>query len=116
MPTIKEKKYLITINQGATFRRTFTWKTATGNPMNLTGSSIIFQLKSMSGNSKVTTFGEDYVSIDDGAKGIFTITIPAEQTELLLFDRARYLITITLSNGDVVNLLQGDVKIIKKFS
>lgn len=100
--------YDITIEQGATFTLSLTWKDSTGNPVNLTGYSARMQVRTSYEAEdtlvSLTSSGGDIVL--GGALGTIIITIAASATQTLQLDEAVY--DLELVNGaTVTRLLQG---------
>jgi selenophosphate synthetase-related protein len=100
--------YDITIEQGATFTMSLTWKDSTGSPVNLTGYTARMQVRenyeSDSTLVSLTSSGGDIVL--GGALGTIAVTIAATATQLLQLDEAVY--DLELVNGaTVTRLLQG---------
>lgn len=100
--------YDITIEQGATFTLSLTWKDSTGAPVNITGYTARMQVRenyeSESTLVSLTSSGGDIVL--GGALGTIAITIAASVTQLLQLDEAVY--DLELVNGaTVTRLIQG---------
>ena len=100
--------YDITIEQGATFTLSLTWKDSTDAPVNITGYTARMQVRenyeAESTLVSLTSSGGDIVL--GGALGTIAITIAASVTQLLQLDEAVY--DLELVNGaTVTRLLQG---------
>ena len=100
--------YDITIEQGATFQMSLTWKDSTGAPVNITGYSARMQVRENYEAEdtlvSLTSAGGDIVL--GGALGTIAITIAASATQILQLDEAVY--DLELVNGaTVTRLLQG---------
>lgn len=100
--------YDITIEQGATFQMSLTWKDSTGAAVNITGYTARMQVRenyeAESTLVSLTSSGGDIVL--GGALGTIAITIGASATQLLQLDEAVY--DLELVNGaTVTRLLQG---------
>jgi hypothetical protein len=100
--------YDITIEQGATFQMSLTWKDSTGAAVNITGYTARMQVRenyeSDSTLVSLTSSGGDIVL--GGALGTIAVTIAASVTQLLQLDEAVY--DLELVNGaTVTRLLQG---------
>lgn len=100
--------YDITIEQGATFQMSLTWKDSTGAAVNITGYTARMQVRenyeAESTLVSLTSSGGDIVL--GGALGTIVITIGASVTQLLQLDEAVY--DLELVNGaTVTRLLQG---------
>jgi len=99
--------YDITIEQGATFAMSLTWKDSTGNPVNLTGYTARMQVRT---NYEAEDTLVSLVSPTDiilgGALGTIAVTIAASVTQSLQLDEAVY--DLELVNGaTVTRLIQG---------
>jgi len=100
--------YDITIEQGATFALTATWKDNTGSPINLSGYSARMQVRTSYEAEEtlvsLTSSGGDIVL--GGALGTIVITIAASVTQGLQINEGVY--DLELINGaTVTRLLQG---------
>lgn len=100
--------YDITIEQGATFQMSLTWKDSTGAAVNITGYTARMQVRenyeAESTLVSLTSSGGDIVL--GGALGTIVITIGASVTQVLQLDEAVY--DLELVNGaTVTRLLQG---------
>ena len=100
--------YDITIEQGATFTLSLTWKDSTGAAVNITGYTARMQVRenyeSESTLVSLTSAGGDIVL--GGALGTIAVTIAASVTQLLQLEEAVY--DLELVNGaTVTRLLQG---------
>ena len=112
-------KYSFTIEQGATFTRTFKYKDADGNPFDLDGYTVRMQIRtSHSSLAPIDTFdngGEGGFDLTAAAgaseKNIITLTISAAQTAAFTFDQALYDIELESGGGVVTRLLQGKIKL-----
>ena len=130
--------YNFTIEQGTTFQRTFKYKDASGNPLDLTDHDIRMQLRDTladtPGSTKFFEFGSGSAFSLAGSGGLFivssseagaaatpavfdqfTLFISSSATENMDFESALYDIEIQeSSSGIVTRLLQGKVKISKE--
>lgn len=101
--------YNLTIDQGATFVRTFTWTDAAGDPIDVTGYSAEFQVRESTRSPDVvlsaSTAGST-ISVS-GGDGEFTITIPASSTRSVPEGSYVYDVEITSPGGVVTRLVQG---------
>jgi hypothetical protein len=100
--------YDITIEQGATFQMSLTWKDSTGSPVNLTGYSARMQVRSSYESEdtlvSLTSTGGDIVL--GGALGTIAVTIAATVTGPLVCEEAVY--DLELINGtQITRLIQG---------
>ena len=132
--------YNFTIEQGTTFQRTFKYKDASGNPLDLTDHDIRMQLRDTladtPGSTKFFEFGSGSEFSLAGSGGLFilrsseasiaensdpakldqfTLFISASTTENMSFESAVYDIEIEeTDSGIVTRLLQGKIKISKE--
>lgn len=120
-------KYDFSIEQGTSFKMSLIYKDSTGNPVNLTGwcARLIWKTNT----NTVQTFSSDNIdhnvykfTIDD-ASGKLTLMIPANTTNSLNFNTAKY--DLELQSPDdlyagggkyTTRLLFGTVNIVKRFS
>lgn len=102
--------YNLTIDQGATWYQTVTYKDANGNPINLTGYSAALQLRtsysaaSASLSISTSTTG---ITIPTPANGTIVINVPAVTTAALIAQDYVYDLEITSGTGVVTRLIQG---------
>lgn len=107
-------RYDMTIYQGATFNRVFTWRV--GNPatnVNLTGYAARMQLRSKPDSGTVileATTSNGRITLG-GAAGTITLTIPADVTEDLAPNQYAYDIEMVAFDGEVTRLLDGFVTV-----
>ena len=127
--------YNFTIEQGTTFQRTFKYKDASGNPLDLSDHSVRMQIRSDKADNTTSflhEFGSGSEFSTQGSGGLFllsssvagqavskvdqfTLFISASTTENMDFESALYDIEIQeSSSGIVTRLLQGKVKISKE--
>jgi len=104
--------YDITIEQGATFQMSLTWKDSTNSPVNLSGYTARMQVRSNYEAEdtlvSLTSAAGDIVL--GGALGTIVITIAASVTQLLQIEEAVY--DLELVNGlTVTRLIQGKATI-----
>src|SRR5215207_9195643 len=103
-------KYDFTIEQGATFRRTLTWKDEDGNPIDLTGCTARLKIYRSNGTDiKLLTTDTDGGITLGGPAGTIELYLSDEATADLDFDTARYVLKITSPNTDVTPLVRGTV-------
>jgi len=105
----------ITIEQGATFNPTMTWKDQNGDAINLTGYSARMHIRADIDDAsfihEATT--ENFEIVLGGTAGTIVFNISAATTEAFTFDTAVY--DLELVNGTIVNrLLRGDVILSKE--
>jgi len=105
------------IEQGADFNNTITYEDASGNKINISGSSITLKAKDNRSDTDFVinlTVGSG-ITLSNPSQGEFTIAIPAATTATYDWNRAFYDLDITISNV-VTRLLQGQVQVIKSVS
>lgn len=109
-------QYDITIEQGATFLRTVTWRDSLGALINLSGYTARMQVRAKKSSDVVlveanTTNG--YIVLG-GAAGTIAITIPAAITAPLSFVNGVYDLEVVSGGGIVTRLLEGGVELSKE--
>ena len=124
--------YNFTIEQGTTFQRTFKYKDANGDPLDLMGHDVRMQIRSDKADN-TTSFLHEFGSGSEfstaGSGGLFILTssvgnseidqftlfISASTTTSMSFESAVYDIEIENTGSNVVTrLLQGKIKISKE--
>lgn len=108
--------YNFTIEQGATFKRTFKYKDDNGDALNLSSHAIRMQIRKNVGGDLVSSFtteGTDKFTVGGVGNNEFTLIISAGTTSTYTFNTAVYDIEIELS-GEVTRLLQGKIKLSKE--
>lgn len=100
-----------TIERGATFTRPITW-TIDGEPVDLTGASATMRLTNRAGAALTLTSNPAAGITLGGAAGTITLSITAVQTAALTAATLRHVLNVTLSDGTVHRLLQGDARVI----
>ena len=115
--------YNFTIEQGTTFRRTFKYKSSTGDPISLENHEIRMQIRKTvesstselsitesSGNgTPATSFDVSTTNTNE-----FDLIISKEDTAAMSFNTAVYDIEIQDTSGNVTRLLQGKIKLSKE--
>jgi hypothetical protein len=97
--------YDILCEQGATFRKTFTWLDENEQPVDLTGCSARMQVRP---SHKGTTTWLDLTGIAmDPALGQLLVVLTATVTAALPVSRGVYDLEVVHPTGDVTRLLQG---------
>lgn len=96
------------IRSGATYRLSMTWRNPDSTPVNLTGCVPAMKFKDSSNNLLFDLAAEGCLSIV-AATGVIDIDLTAAQTAGLAFSNARFDLLMTMSNGDVLQLLAGTV-------
>jgi hypothetical protein len=105
--------YNITVFQGTTFSRVFTWKDSDDAPIDLTGYTARLQVRASAQSEDVLlelTSEDDEITLGDEA-GTITLTMDPDATDALDFDRAYYDLELESSGGQVTRLLQGAFRI-----
>lgn len=99
----------ITINQGATFELTVTWKDSTGAAINLTGYSARMQVReTYSSSSTIVSLTNGSGITLGGAAGTIAILISATTTAALTAPFSGvYDLELVSAGGVVTRLLQG---------
>ena len=102
-------RFDITINQGATFELTVTWKDSTGAAINLTGYSARMQVReTYSSASTVVSLTNGSGITLGGAAGTIAILISATTTAALTAPFSGvYDLELVSAGGVVTRLLQG---------
>lgn len=101
--------YDILIEQGATYTQEFVWKDSDGDPINLSGYSARMKIRQLKTDIAIVSLTSGS-GITLGSGGSITVSIPANETELLPTCKARYDLEVELA-GVVTRLLQGYVTI-----
>ncbi len=96
-------EYSITIQQGTDFRRAFQLKTD-DVVTDITGYSFAGKIASDYKTSDITSFSSE---IENAAQGTFSVGLSTAQTAALKPGRNVYDITMTDSDGKVIQLLRG---------
>lgn len=100
--------YDILCEQGATFRKTFTWLDENEQPINLTGCSARMQVRPTHNS---TTFWLNLVSPTaitiTPLTGQITVVVSATTTAALPVKRGVYDLEVVMSTGEVIRLVQG---------
>jgi hypothetical protein len=115
-------KYDFTIEQGANFSKTFTWKTSAGVAININGYTIRMMAREDYENapptislSTVATPGGITI-IGDGSTGQFTLAMTPTVTALLDFSTLLYDIEMVSGAGAVTRLLEGTITLSKEIT
>lgn len=105
----------LTIEPGATFRSTFTWKDkATGEVIDLTGYSARMQVRKNAASDPVlelTTDVDGGIILSDEDGWVITLLVPASDTAELPKGAYRYDLLMEDGDGFVTRLLEGAVTI-----
>ena len=112
--------YNFTIEQGATFTRTFKYKDANGDALSLSSHDVRMQLRtSISSNSTIISLTEvagtngSVITVGGAGNNEILVTISATDTAAMSFDTAVYDLEIE-SSSVVTRLLQGKIKLSKE--
>ena len=104
----------LVIEQGATFRRTFTWLTGTPSaPVNLTGYSARMQIRKTTASSAVyaTLTSANGGIVLGGAAGTIELFISAVDTAAYSWSTGVYDLELVAPSGDVRRLIGGAVRV-----
>jgi hypothetical protein len=101
------------IQQGATFTRSFVWKSASGTPVDLTGYSAQMQVrKSVTSPDVIVELSTANSRIVlGGALGTIVLTLTALQTSAITAKAGVYDLELSASDGVVTRFLAGEVEI-----
>tara|TARA_B100001094_G_C17848039_1_gene631234 strand:+ start:295 stop:654 length:360 start_codon:yes stop_codon:yes gene_type:complete len=109
--------YNFTIEQGATFTRTFKYKDSEGNPIDLvSGDGYVarMEIKDKIGGNQIAFFSSNGTGLGINNTNFITLTISAGSTSSYNFTTAVYDLEIVSSTGVVTRLLQGKIKLSKE--
>lgn len=108
--------YNFTIEQGATFTRTFKYKDSTGTAISLANHAIRMQIRDSIGapTPLLSIDEENGFNVDGTNTNEFTLTLSATITKDLTFNTAVYDIEIEDNSNVVTRLLQGKIKLSKE--
>lgn len=107
-------RYDMTVYQGATFNRVFTWQVGTpAANVNLTGYTARMQLRS---NPAATTSVLELTTTNGrislgGSAGTVTLALTPTETAALPADQYAYDLELIAGNGEVTRLLEGFVTV-----
>jgi hypothetical protein len=104
------------IEQGATFRRVFTWRDSNGALVNLTGYTARMQIRRRKSSTDVehsATTSNGGIALG-GALGTVTVTIPANVTEDFAFNSGVYDLELVASDNVVTRFVEGAVEVSKE--
>ena len=107
-------KLKLTIEQGATFRKTLTWKTGTpALPVDLTGCTARMQIRSeiSATETLVSLTSEAGNIVLGGVLGTIEIIMTATATAAFTWTEAVYDLEIVFLSGDVTRLVYGAVTV-----
>ena len=98
----------ITLEQGATYTASFTWKDANGAVVNLTGATA--KLVVYSAQDIAATLNSPTEIVITPLQGKLDVTISAAATDLFLWIKGSWYLDVTLS-GIVTRLVKGSVTV-----
>lgn len=111
----KPGNYTITVYQGATFSRVFTWKDGAGSLINLTGYTARLQARSSVDSTStlcsLTSAGGDITL--GGAAGTITVVMSAATTAAIT-QSGVYDLELIDGSGNVTRLLEGVFRLIRE--
>lgn len=111
MPAVKVN---LVIEQGATFRKTWTLKDADGNPVDLTGYTARSQARPAVDSATtlwdLTSSPAAGMTVD-GPGGSVTMEHTDEETAAFAWSRGVYDVEIESPTGDVARLSEGSVRV-----
>lgn len=111
-------QYDFTIEQGATFVRSFVWKADDGTPVNLTGYTARMQVRqgysAQDALLEATTENGRLQIV--GASGQVTLTLTAEDTGAIDWRRGRYDLELVAPDGTVKRLVEGVISISREIT
>lgn len=103
----------ITLEQGATFRMSFTWREGTadnpGAPVNLTGATLRMQIRAAQGSPVLAQASSGDGLEHGGVDGTIRIVLPPSKTNLVTAAKAVYDLEAVYSPDDVHRVIQGRV-------
>lgn len=106
-------QYNITVEQGATFKRTFAWNNHDGSPVSITGCSARMQIREKVDSSTalitISTGSEGGISMVE--PNLIEVEITPTQTSSLKFEKGSYDLKLTQPDGTVVRLIEGRVNL-----
>ena len=110
-------KYSFSIEQGASFTKTFTLKQANGSPFNLEGYKVRMMARASYEDAEPTISLSTVeppagITINDPGGGQFQVTMSAAFTAGLKFSRIMYDLEIESGAGLVTRLLEGTVTLL----
>jgi len=108
----------ITLVQGATFRKVIRWKLTANSTKDLTGYTILFQIRlsTDAATALVSLTNDSGIDVSNLSSGEFTITIEDTETTNLDFDTAVYDVKVSKTGEPTRRLLEGNVFLKKQVS
>ena len=110
--------YNFTIEQGATFTRTFKYKQSDGTPFDLTEYSARMDIRTSIGGDLLASTSTGTITLTvGGTNGEIDLTITPSVSSTFTFDTAVYDLEIFTSGNTIVNrLLSGKIKLSKEIT
>ena len=108
-------RYDMTVYQGATFNRVFTWKVGTpAANVNLTSYTARMQLRTTptASTSVLELTTSNARIILGGSAGTVTLTLTPTETAALAANQYAYDLELVAGNGEVTRLLEGFVTVV----
>jgi hypothetical protein len=105
-------RYDLTIEQGATFKRSLTWKTSTATPVNVTGYTARMRVKNKVGGTTVLHLTTENGGITlGGAAGTISLLATATQTSAIAIKKGVYDLELAsnAATPEVTRLISGQV-------
>lgn len=104
----------LTIYQGSTFYKKFTWLESRNTPVDITGYTFRMQIRESIDSALVlaeftSETGEFY--LEDPAAGIFALEVPSTKTEEFTFESGVYDIECIFPDGRVSRIIEGKVSL-----
>lgn len=100
----------LSLDQGATFKQTFRYKDAQGNPIDLDGWSGTFRIVNRFSGENIKVVECDLSPIGT-AVGYIVAYIPDEETAVLERATEVYALELEDPSGDIIRLLYGQIVI-----
>ncbi len=98
----------ISIDEGATFERTWVYKNADGSPFDFSGYIIRAQLRQQENGNLVANFGAEF---SDPTAGLFKIVLTASASVGFEIVDHVYDVKADNASGSIMRLVEGDAKI-----
>ena len=103
--------YDMEAKQGDTFLRTLTYQDDSGTPIDITGAEAEFSLAPSRGGRPMFTYTQDDYLTVGTTDGVIIIEIPYTVTDNWNLPRLFYEVTLTLTDGKRLTILEGKLKI-----
>lgn len=111
-----EQNFSEPCEQGADFRREFTWKDSDGVAIDLAGCTMKMQVRKNVNSTVLIELTTENGRITVGADGIFNLFIAADDTELLPAGSYLYDLKMTNEEGAVTRVLQGTFVVVPQIT